>query len=102
MSATPGKRASGPSSATISSTRCPAQQRLSGYVARPFHERTAPERVRPNGAEARPELQGIRVAIAFAFNLPPIIGLGTTGGFEYQLQDLGGRDTADMADVMRA
>ena len=28
----------------------------------------------------------------FAFNLPPIIGLGTGGGFEYQLQDLEGRD----------
>ncbi|HYZ60837.1 MAG TPA: multidrug efflux RND transporter permease subunit [Acetobacteraceae bacterium] len=36
------------------------------------------------------------------FNLPPIIGLGTAGGFEYQLQNLEGRPAAEMAQVMRA
>jgi multidrug efflux pump subunit AcrB len=36
------------------------------------------------------------------FNLPPIIGLGTAGGFEYQLQNLEGRPATEMAQVMRA
>ncbi len=36
------------------------------------------------------------------FNLPPIIGLGTAGGFEYQLQNLEGRPATEMAGVMRA
>ena len=36
------------------------------------------------------------------FNLPPIIGLGTAGGFEYQLQNIEGRPAAEMAGVMRA
>ncbi|MGE5153889.1 MAG: efflux RND transporter permease subunit, partial [Bdellovibrio bacteriovorus] len=36
------------------------------------------------------------------FNLPPIIGLGTGGGFEYQLQDLQGRPPEELAAVMRA
>ena len=28
----------------------------------------------------------ISAAIVFPFNLPPVIGLGTSGGFEYQLE----------------
>ena len=36
------------------------------------------------------------------FNLPPIIGLGTSGGFEFQLQNLEGRPVGEMAAVMRA
>ncbi len=35
--------------------------------------------------------QQIRSANVFPFNLPPIIGLSTSGGFEYQLQNLEGR-----------
>jgi HAE1 family hydrophobic/amphiphilic exporter-1 len=69
----------------------------------PFEERLEPEL----GVEAilrrvQPQLAAIPGATAFAFNLPPIIGLGSTGGFEYQLQDLGGREVAELAQVMRA
>ena len=38
-------------------------------------------------------------ARVFAFNLPPIIGLGTGSGFEYQLLDLQGRSPADLAAI---
>lgn len=41
----------------------------------------------------------VREAQVFAFNLPPIIGLGTSSGFEYQLLDLEGRAPADLAAV---
>jgi hydrophobe/amphiphile efflux-1 (HAE1) family protein len=41
-------------------------------------------------------------ALVIPFNLPPIIGLGTSGGFEFQLQNLEGRPADDMAAVMRA
>ncbi|MBV8400785.1 MAG: efflux RND transporter permease subunit, partial [Acetobacteraceae bacterium] len=44
--------------------------------------------------------QQIRQANVFPFNLPPIIGLSTSGGFEYQLQNLEGREPADMNSVM--
>jgi multidrug efflux pump subunit AcrB len=47
------------------------------------------------------ELQQIRQANVFPFNLPPIIGLSTSGGFEYQLQNLEGRDPAEMGSVMQ-
>jgi hydrophobe/amphiphile efflux-1 (HAE1) family protein len=44
--------------------------------------------------------QTIRAAQVFPFNLPPIIGLSTSGGFEYQLQNLEGQDPATMAGVL--
>jgi hydrophobe/amphiphile efflux-1 (HAE1) family protein len=44
--------------------------------------------------------QDVRTATVVAFNLPPIIGLGTGGGFEYQLQDLQGRDPAELGSAM--
>ena len=43
----------------------------------------------------------IRTATVIPFNLPPIIGLSTTGGFEYQLEGLEGQDPADMNGVMQ-
>jgi len=46
------------------------------------------------------QLQQIRSASAFPFNLPPIIGLSTSGGFEYQLQNLEGADPAAMGGVL--
>lgn len=45
--------------------------------------------------------QQIRSAIVFPFNLPPIIGLSTGGGFEYQLENLEGRAPEEMASVMQ-
>ena len=45
-------------------------------------------------------VQSIRSAIIFPFNLPPIIGLSTGGGFEYQLQNLEGREPAEMGGVL--
>jgi hydrophobe/amphiphile efflux-1 (HAE1) family protein len=40
---------------------------------------------------------GVREAQVFAYNLPPIIGLGTGSGFEYQLLDREGRSPVDLA-----
>ena len=45
--------------------------------------------------------QQIRSANVFPFNLPPIIGLSTSGGFEYQLENLEGREPAEMASAMQ-
>jgi len=42
----------------------------------------------------------IKEAIVFPANLPPIIGLSTGGGFEYQLQNLEGADPAEMGSAM--
>jgi HAE1 family hydrophobic/amphiphilic exporter-1 len=69
----------------------------------PFAERTSPDlQVDAIIRRVQPQLAALPGATAFAFNLPPIIGLGSTGGFEYQLQDLAGGDVAQLAQVMRA
>jgi multidrug efflux pump len=43
----------------------------------------------------------VRTATVIPFNLPPIIGLSTTGGFEYQLEGLEGQEPAAMNSVMQ-
>jgi len=64
---------------------------------------------RPSRADSAQALIGrvfaqasqIRQATVIAFNLPPIIGLSTSGGFEYQLEALEGQDPASMGSVMQ-
>lgn len=66
----------------------------------PFAERTEAARgVQAIIAETARRGLGVREAAVFAYNLPPIIGLGTGSGFEYQLLDLEGRSPADLAAV---
>jgi hydrophobe/amphiphile efflux-1 (HAE1) family protein len=52
-------------------------------------------------ARLQGEFRTIATANVFPFNLPPIIGLGTGSGFEYQLQDLRGGEPRDLAAVSR-
>ncbi|GGJ38466.1 efflux RND transporter permease subunit [Neoroseomonas lacus] len=68
----------------------------------PFEERTTPS-LSVNGliATVARETAGVP-ALIIPFNLPPIIGLGTSGGFEFQLQNLEGRPVGEMAAAMRA
>jgi hydrophobe/amphiphile efflux-1 (HAE1) family protein len=47
------------------------------------------------------EGQQIRTASIVAFNLPPIIGLSTSGGFEYQLEALEGQDPVKLGGVLQ-
>lgn len=51
-------------------------------------------------ARLRPQLGAIQGAIAFPFNLPPILGLGSTGGFQYVLEALQGQSPTDVAAVL--
>jgi multidrug efflux pump subunit AcrB len=48
------------------------------------------------------DAQGLLTADVAAFNLPPIIGLGTVGGFDYQLQDLEAHSAAELGAVAAA
>jgi hydrophobe/amphiphile efflux-1 (HAE1) family protein len=69
----------------------------------PFDQRKTAE-LSANGIIARlaGQFQGIQEAVAFAYNLPPIIGLGTGSGFEYQLLSKSGASPAAIAAVARA
>ena len=76
------------------------EQRLRVVAMKPFDERTDPGlSVFAAIQTAMAQGAAIREAQIFAFNLPPIVGLGTGSGFEYQLLDLEGRDPAELAQV---
>jgi multidrug efflux pump subunit AcrB len=47
------------------------------------------------------EGQQVRTATILPFNLPPIIGLSNTGGFEYDLEALEGQEPASMNAAMQ-
>lgn len=71
-------------------------------MLKPFSER-AKSTQSAGGLIARlqREFAAIGGANAVAFNLPPIIGLGTGSGFEYQLENLLGGSAADIAAATR-
>ena len=69
---------------------------------KPFADRTAAaDRAQVVIGKVFGGAQQIRSASIFAFNLPPIIGLSTSGGFEYQLENLEGREPAEMASAVQ-
>ena len=71
-------------------------------LLKPFAERTEPgQDVNSIIAKVRAQAAAVREANIIPFNVPPIIGLGTGGGFEYQLLDQRGGDPADLAAVAR-
>lgn len=69
---------------------------------KPYAERSTPD-LKVDAVIARLAVQGNAIpgARVMPFNLPPIVGLGTGGGFEYQLQDLQGRSPEETAAAMR-
>ncbi len=52
--------------------------------------------------QLQPQFAAIQEAKVFGFNPPAVRGLGRTGGFEFQLQDVAGRTPQDLAAAMRA
>ena len=82
-----------------------AQSNAAFMVVRlkPFEQRTAPgDRAQAVIGRVFGISMATRAAVVFPFNLPPIIGLSTSGGFEYQLQNLEGREPGEMAGPLGA
>jgi hydrophobic/amphiphilic exporter-1 (mainly G- bacteria), HAE1 family len=68
----------------------------------PFANRTTPElSAKALIAQLTAKGQQVRRANVIFYNLPPIIGLGTGSGFEFQLQSFGGSSAAELAAVAR-
>ena len=68
----------------------------------PFAARTTPDlSVRALVAKLTAAGQQVRRANVIFYNLPPIIGLGTGSGFEFQLQSFGGAAPEELAAVDR-
>ena len=69
---------------------------------KPFEERTDPgQSVGAIIAQLRPRLAALLGAIAFPLNLPPILGLGSTGSFQYALEALQGQSPVELAATLR-
>jgi hydrophobe/amphiphile efflux-1 (HAE1) family protein len=70
---------------------------------RPFEDRTkAADSVQALIDQVTNETaQQVRTALVQPFNLPPVTGLSTTGGFEFQLENLEGADPATMASIVQ-
>src|SRR3954468_9212684 len=69
---------------------------------KPYEERTDPaQSADAIIARLRPQLAAVPGAVVFPFNLPPILGLGSTGGFQYALQALQGQSPSEIAAALR-
>jgi hydrophobic/amphiphilic exporter-1 (mainly G- bacteria), HAE1 family len=67
---------------------------------KPFEQRTAPQAQLPSiMSHLTAKFAAIEGAVVFPFNLPPIIGLGNVGGFQYVLESLAGADPQELASV---
>ncbi len=71
-------------------------------ILKPWDQRP-PEQAASNIVNAvRPKLLGLPGAIVLSFDPPSIPGLGTTGGFEFQVEDLTGRGSVALNDATQA
>jgi len=69
---------------------------------RPYETRTDPaQSVGAIIARLRPQMAAVQGAVGFPFNLPPVLGLGNTGGFQYALEALQGQPPSDVAAALR-
>lgn len=67
---------------------------------KPWDVRTAPNlQFEPILGGAQMKFFGIPEAFVFGFGLPPILGLGTSGGFEFMLEDRANGDIHQLAEV---
>jgi multidrug efflux pump subunit AcrB len=76
---------------------------LAIVTLKPFNERkTASLSVYAALHDLNVAFSQLSVAQVFAFNLPPIMGLGNASGFEFQVTSLTGADPTEIAGVARA
>src|SRR5271170_3278853 len=71
-------------------------------VLKPWSERGPEVNASALVASVRPKLLAIPEAFALSFDPPSINGLGTTGGFEFEVEDLVGRGGAALNDATQA
>jgi hydrophobe/amphiphile efflux-1 (HAE1) family protein len=71
-------------------------------ILKPWSERPPEQSASAIVAAVRPRLLQIPDAFALSFDPPSIPGLGTTGGFEFQVEDLTGRGSAALNDATQA
>jgi hydrophobe/amphiphile efflux-1 (HAE1) family protein len=68
-------------------------------ILKPWDERPAEQSASRIVASVRPQLFGLPGAFVLSFDPPSIPGLGATGGFEFQVEDLTGRGSAALNEA---
>ncbi|XYD11829.1 multidrug efflux RND transporter permease subunit (plasmid) [Methylobacterium sp. NMS12] len=71
-------------------------------ILKPWDERPPEQTATRIVNDVRGKLLAIPEAVALSFDPPSIPGLGTTGGFEFQVEDLTGRGTQALNDAVQA
>ncbi len=71
-------------------------------ILKPWDERGAEQNASRIVADVRPKLLAIPDAFALSFDPPSIPGLGTTGGFEFEVEDLTGRGSSALNEATQA
>ena len=71
-------------------------------ILKPWNERPPEQSASNLVAAVRGRLLMIPEAVALSFDPPSIPGLGTTGGFEFQVEDLTGRGSAALNEATQA
>ena len=71
-------------------------------ILKPWDERPPEQNASRIVAEVRPRLLSLPGAIALSFDPPSIPGIGTTGGFEFEVEDLTGRGAVALNDATQA
>jgi hydrophobe/amphiphile efflux-1 (HAE1) family protein len=71
-------------------------------ILKPWDERGPEENASRLVAKVLPKLLALPDAIALSFDPPSIPGLGTTGGFEFQVEDLTGKGAAAINEATQA
>ncbi len=71
-------------------------------ILKPWDERPPEQSASNLVASVRPKLLAIPDAFALSFDPPSIPGLGATGGFEFQIEDLSGRGSAALNEATQA
>jgi hydrophobe/amphiphile efflux-1 (HAE1) family protein len=71
-------------------------------ILKPWDERSPAQSAMNLVAQVRPKLLAIPDAIALSFDPPSIPGLGTMGGFEFEVEDLTGRGSFALNEATQA
>ncbi|AHK47037.1 RND multidrug efflux transporter MexF (plasmid) [Ensifer adhaerens OV14] len=71
-------------------------------VLKPWDERPPAQDASALREAVQPQLLQIPDALVLAFDPPSIQGLGATGGFEFQIEDLAGRSAQALSDTTQA
>ena len=71
-------------------------------ILKPWDERPPEQSASRIVAEVRPKLLSLPGAIALSFDPPSIPGIGTTGGFEFEVEDLTGRGAVALNEATQA